>query len=361
MEMKGCMIESAISGKVLVIGEYYRGNAPGGIAAVLRYCEPYYETLKFIPSFRRRSRLNKAWYDITAYIRLWLKLLSDRNIEVVHIHTASGGSFFKHSHFVRAAKLLGRKVILHSHSGNFREFYSDSGRREKILGTLNAADILTVLSPSWAAFYESIGVETAKIRVLNNIVPYPQLSEIPATDDRMHLIFLGVISENKGIFELCDMLAGHQDEFRSRLELRICGHGEDERLSSFIKESGIGDFVTFEGFISGDRKIAALNWADAAILPSWWEGMPISLLEAMSYGCALIATPVGGIPEIVIPGGNGMLVPVHDSEGLYRAVLTLLDSNLRSGMGRRSAELIRPHYPDAVIAGLRAIYSELTD
>ena len=354
-------IGPSLGRRVLVIGEYYHGNASGGMAAVLQYLEPYYDALNFIPSYRSPGRPSKMWYGITAYLRMCVKLLFHPEIRIVHIHTASGGSFFKHAHFVGAAGFLGRKVILHSHSGNFRDFYEESTRKEKILSVFDKADVLVVLSDYWAGYYASIGVAASKIRVLNNIVGYPALSEPAADDGLLHLLFMGVIKDNKGIFELVDTVAAHADGLRGRVRLKICGRGEDEKLAGLLRDSGVADFVTFDGFVAGEGKADVLNWADAIVLPSWWEGLPISLLEAMSYGCAVIATPVGAVPEIVVPEENGLLVPPHDSEALYNAIMTLTDRDLCRKMGQRGAEMVRPFYPDAVVAKLAAIYSELPD
>ena len=131
------------------------------------------------------------------------------------------------------------------------------------------------------------------------------------------LLFLGLLGKNKGIYDLLECIRDHKVEFQGKLKLYIGGNGEIEHVKQLIKEYGIADIVIFEGWVSGDKKIELLNKSDAYILPSYKEGLPISILEAMSYGMPIISTPVGGIPEIVSNGENGYLVEPGNKEDIY--------------------------------------------
>ncbi|MDB5793342.1 MAG: hypothetical protein JWQ80_3366 [Massilia sp.] len=101
--------------------------------------------------------------------------------------------------------------------------------------------------------------------------------------------------------------------------------------------------------------------ADVFCLPSHAEGLPMSLLEAMASGCASVASAVGGIPEALEDGENGLLVPRHDAPALAAALARVLaDGALRARLGSRARTTVEQHYStDAVCGRLAAIYNDL--
>ena len=102
---------------------------------------------------------------------------------------------------------------------------------------------------------------------------------------------------------------------------------EEEIIKAFIQNNQISDIAVFEGWVTGDKKIEYLNWADIYILPSYNEGLPIAILEAMSYSHPIISTPVGGIPEVVKDHQNGILVEPGNLEQIKKHYYSL--SNIR--------------------------------
>lgn len=100
------------------------------------------------------------------------------------------------------------------------------------------------------------------------------------------------IGHNKGIYDLIGVIALHKKEFHGRQKLRVGGNGEVDKVKILIKEKKISDIVSYEGWVSGGRKVELLDVSDAYILPSYKEGLPISILEAMSYGLPMISTKV---------------------------------------------------------------------
>lgn len=349
-----------ISRKVLTVGEYLGDGVHGGIGAVLRSYRPYFETFRFVASSRRSTRMDKFRYDLGGWFVLAWNLLRYRTIRIVHIHTAAGGSFPKHLYYARLAAWMGRRVILHCHASRFEDWYGSlsTGKRRRVLAGILRTDRLICLSQSWKGYFEGIGVPAAKIRVLNNITPDPQFTRPERGEGApLRLLFLGEIGPRKGAFDLLEAIAGIAPAQRRALRLDIGGNGMEQEMRAAIDAAGLGDCVHFHGFVSGDRKRELLEQADAFVLPSRNEGLPISILEAMSYSQAIVSTPVGGIPEVV--RDNGLLVPPGDIPALRAALLRLTDGNLCEEMGHRSLEIVRDFYPEAVIPALEAIYSEL--
>ena len=130
---------------------------------------------------------------------------------------------------------------------------------------------------------------------------------------------------------------------------------------NIIAENGLGGIVCYDGWVAGERKASLMSMANIYILPSYAEGLPISILEAMTYGMAIISTPVGGIPEIVRQNENGILIAPGDTEALSNAILKLAeDKACRYDMGRRSIEIVQPYLPKNVERHLNILYSELS-
>ena len=103
-----------------------------------------------------------------------------------------------------------------------------------------------------------------------------------------------------------------------------------------------------------------LNSVDVFFLPSHNEGLPISILEGMTYELPVLSTPVGGIPSVVREGENGLLVPPADIDRMYQAIMTLAsDPSLRETMGARSLEISRDYLVDNVKKELDAFYDRL--
>ena len=100
--------------------------------------------------------------------------------------------------------------------------------------------------------------------------------------------------------------------------------GETERLLTYLADHKLETLVQFEGWVSGEKKHELLSSSDVYILPSYHEGLPISILEAMNYQLPVIATPVGGTAEAVQEGINGFLVTPGDKDALYDRLLQFL-------------------------------------
>ena len=366
--MRNKLIDRSTSARVLMSGVYYQNNHPGGISAVVAYWSEYIDDLQYYPTFKEGMIFIKLWWFVTSYIRIFFRLLLDQKITIVHCHTAAGSDFKRQSMIVKLAKRNGKKVILHSHASQFKVFYSEASDKGKaaIVNTLRKADVLIVHSESWRDWFISLGVDAKKITILHNITAYPTILDdsknarmIDFSNRPVRFLFLGEIGQRKGVFDIIRALINHREEISGKIELRIGGNKMESELRKAIADGGISDFVKFEGWVSGDQKIELLNWADVYVLPSFNEGLPISILEAMSYKMPIISTPVGGIPEVV-DESNGIIVTPGKDEEIYSAIKHYVDKKsditLHGEMSYRKAET---YLPDYVISHLRTIYENL--
>lgn len=377
--MSQYIIDKSLSRHVLMAGNYYKNHHPGGISAVVDYWSQYIEGLQYYPTFKESNELVKRGWFVVSYARLWARMLTDKDAQIVHIHAAADGSFWRKAKIVNLAKKMCRKVVLHIHASRFKDFYAEATGEKKqwIVDTLKKADVLICLSESWRQWFEGVGVVPEKIVVLHNITSFPQVEGQKAKVERLkeadglnrpvRFLFMGEIGQRKGVFDIIRGLAAHKDELLGKLELRIGGNKNEDKLMKAIKDGGLEQVVTFEGWVSGDKKIELLNWADVYILPSFNEGLPISILEAMSYSMPIISTPVGGIPEVVTSSANGegqkangVLVTPGNDEKIFAAMKKYWHQpELIESEGKESYKRAETYLPDYVLNHLKEIYQGL--
>lgn len=357
------MISKELASKVIMSGDYYLDSHPGGISAVVRYWSENFELLQYYPMYKIGGRLTKGWWFMTSYIRMAIKMLFDRKVKIMHLHTAADKSFWRHSSLARLGHAFGIKVILHVHASRFKDFYNEASKQEKIKihQTLELAEKVIVLSQSWKEWFTSIGINESSLIVLHNITPVPtHIPSAKSNDGKIHYLFLGEIGPRKGVFDIIRAIATHKEEAIGKIELRIGGNKNEDKLLKEIEVYGLEKIVKFEGWVSGENKLRLLNWADVYILPSFNEGLPISILESMSYGCAIISTKVGGIPEVVTD--NGTLVTPGDAEEIWQAMVRYVNSpEIIENEGKISLKNIEPYLPERVMSDLRDIYLNILE
>ena len=143
------------------------------------------------------------------------------------------------------------------------------------------------------------------------------------------------------------------------LRLVYAGKGSGvEETRRLADQLGLGGRVEFTGWLEAERARATLAAATIFVLPSFVEGMPMALLEAMALGLPVIATPVGGVPEIVTHQVDGLLVPPGDVDALAAAIARLMsEPALRERLGRAARETAAQRFSlDSAVERLLGIY-----
>lgn len=348
------MLSVDISKQILTIGCSYK-HPKGGVAQVMKNYEEYiFSEFKCVVNSSQGNKLEKLLIAAFGWIKMLFILLLDKRIDIVHIHTASYNSFRRSVVFLKMARWFGKKTILHIHGGGFKEYYATN--KQWIANTLNSCDAIITLSESWKEFYQSI-TSGPEIYVLENIIANPNIIN-KEENHKCNFLFLGKIDPLKGIYDLIDVLYQHKAYLSDKIELHIGGGGEIDELQGLITKYELGSFVFYEGFVSGSKKEMLLNLCDAYILPSYTEGLPVSILEAMSYGKPILATPVGGIPEVVTD--NGLLFQPGDKAAIFNALDFIVGNyDLRHQMGQKSKDMAKEYLPNSVERNLQSIYNKL--
>ena len=195
----------------------------------------------------------------------------------------------------------------------------------------------------------------SRLRWLPNFVDVDaaRIKERPGGD----LIYVGRLSPEKGVDVVIDALSSIPG-----YSLTIVGDGPARGdLERRAKARELGDRVRFVGRVSADRVRTMLKDAAAGVVPSrWYENMPLSVLETFAAGVPVIATDLGGLPELIDPGIDGALVPPDDDEALAAAIADLLGDPSRAfEMGRAArAKAVRTFAPEAHLRGLDEIYAQ---
>lgn len=323
------MIPQKYKRSILSVGPDWR-NPQGGVAQVIaNYASDIFGRDGFHAVINsgngHESMLRKVWFGVAGLGALVGKLLTKPSIKVVHIHTSSYKSFERSALFMRVSKALGRKVILHMHGGAMRDYHAK--RPEYVTSKLQSADAVITLSATWKKFYDTLA-DPERVHVVNNIISAPSeavgktASAQTAANQHtgtLKLLFLGHLYDAKGIFDLVEVIAENADRWRGRLHLDIGGSGGVERLKQLIADRGVSDMVEFRGWVSGEKKAELLSGCDWFILPSYTEGLPLTMLEAMSYGKPVLLTPVGAIPEVADDRVGRLFTP-GDHQDMARAI-----------------------------------------
>jgi glycosyltransferase involved in cell wall biosynthesis len=349
------VISKDLSKKVLSIGCDF-DPPKGGIAQVLyTYKKEVYSKFRFIPNSCDGNIVKKLFITIIAYLRTLLILHFNSNIKIVHIHTASYISFKRSAIFVKLSKQLGRHVVIHVHGGGFRDYYKTNPTWIKTI--LDKCDRIVALTPGWQLFFQEIGCQN--VFVVNNIIPNPTFLSVKR-DSMIHLLFMGWIVKEKGIFDLVEIIAEHKKECEGKMILHVGGDHEVEKLKGMILNYHLENIIIYEGWVSGENKIRLLNLMDAFILPSYTEGLPISILESLSYGKPVITTPVGGIPELVNEG-NGFLFTPGNKQEMWEIIKTVINNLGHMNMKKDPAMIsVNKNLPDSVVEQLNKVYEGLS-
>ena len=332
--------------KVLMIGSHLR--VTGGITRVIKN---YFEaglgkkvSLEHFPTYFGSNHIYNLIYYFIKYLTLIIKLfVFNQKYDVAHIHMSYKGSFFRKKLIINLLYTKNIPIIIHMHGSQFKDFYKDSSpsQKRKIQCTLNKASAILALGEQWKSFYQEIS--TSHVISLDNAVfPKDILKE---NHDKKYITTMGVISKRKGSYDLVRLASNIKGKIDEGYKFLLAGDGEISELKSKIKELDVEDMFVLPGWISNQEKIEEIYQKSALyILPSYNEGMPMSILEAMSYGLPVISTNVGSIPSVV-EKDNGIIFTPGDIQTLEKSIISLLnDKDKIDFYAKNNVEKIKKKY-----------------
>jgi glycosyltransferase involved in cell wall biosynthesis len=324
----------------------------GGVSAVVRvYAEQGLlerHGVRYIATHCDGSKWRKLRQAVGAWLR-YMGLLLRGGVALVHVHSASGPSFWRKSAFVLPSLLFGVPVVLHMHGGGFMHFWQRAhwpGRQALIRAVFERSAVVLALSDQWRAALQRL-FPAARVRTLVNPVPLPA-DAAPLDGAVPTVLYMGLLAREKGVFELVEAWAQVQRACPSA-RLLLGGVGQDAALREAAQLLGVGESVELLGWVSGEEKQRRLGEAWVLALPSHAEALPMAVLEAMAQGVPVVASRVGGIPLAVREGQDGLLMEPHDVPALADALLRLLqDDELRRRMGASAREHVQQRFSAVV-------------
>ena len=245
-----------------------------------------------------------------------------RTTDVLHVNNLRGVLLVG-----PAARLAGVPVVWHVHLTD----------PMPVLNRLAARLSSAIVIPSAAELKNLVGVTTKAVRVIPNCVPPDVLEAPPAPGGTPLIATAARLTPQKGIDVLLAAMATVVAEVPEARLLVLGGTqtGYEDyavRVKQATERLGLEDVVTFAGYV--ERPFEHWKQASIYVQPSRFEILPMAVLEAMAHGLPIIASAVGGIPELVVNGHTGILVPPADADQLAAAILTLLaDPGLAHRMG----------------------------
>ena len=344
---------------VLYIGPF---NEFGGMGAVLNMYKKNIRDLKYVSTHHSSENSSKILTFIRVIFNIAGTLLLDRDIKILHIHSAANGSFVRKSMIGLFGKLCGKKVAFHIHSGSFDQFYDKAGTFKVLIKTfLQKMDCVICLSDQWYTFYtQKMGLD--KVIIVGNPVELNPMLSTQNNSGILNLLFLGMICDNKGIFDLIHYLRNNKYFRLDLIKLKIGGNNQIDKLQKLLIDQNLNAHIHFCGWVKDDYKDQLLSECDLFILPSYFEGLPVSILEAMAYTKPIIATKVGGIPSVVKEGFNGWLF----NPGKFQELDVILDQifkqpALLTEFGKNAHATACMYAPAIINHNLSNIYIQLME
>lgn len=316
--------------KVLIVGSDL--SVKGGITSVidrfLRYKWNNIE-IELLPTYIEGSKGKRIVFFLKAIFK-YVKKVINNDFDIAHIHMSYNGSFYRKYAIVKVSNAFNKKVILHLHGSEFEVFYKKGNKLVKrlIVDIFEKSDTVIVLGEKWNKVVKEIAPKS-NVEIFNNAVNIPRY-KVKWSNDKINILFLGVLIKRKGIYDLIEaikILNENKIIKDKNLNFIIGGSGPEElSLKMKIDEYGLDYCIEMVGWVNSDLKDGLLKKSQVFILPSYNEGLPMAILEAMSYGIPVIATNVGSISEVVMDNKTGFLAEPGDIEKIANYIIDITNS-----------------------------------
>lgn len=313
--------------KVLMVGNDL--SVKGGITSVISQLLDYDWNrdgiqMSFIPTYVEENSVKKILFFFASYHKI-KKELKYTPPDIVHIHMSYKGSFIRKLLIHKLCRRNHIPDIIHLHGSEFKKWYDSANKKKqsKIRELLRECNVFVVLGDKWNQIIKDIEPQTNTLVVRNMV-------SVPESSVRWHqpfkVLFMGVLIRRKGVEDLINAVTRLKSVGKLKnTKFVIAGSGTEEaNLKSMCKKQHLENEVEFVGWINGEKKKKLFSECQMLVLPSYNEGLPIAILEAISYGMPVVATDVGDISSAVINGRNGYLIQPGDVKQLANCLACLI-------------------------------------
>jgi glycosyltransferase involved in cell wall biosynthesis len=298
--------------------------------------------VRFEPLVTRDDRGFAVSLGLTAHAvaRIWRARMAGR-LALVHLNLGDKASAVRKGIIALLTRAVGGTVVVHLHAVRLMQAHQTGGpmRRWFIALPFRVASTNIVLGEVWRRWLlEDLKVAHGKVDVLANAMPPYAGRDHRAPRAPVRLLFLGNLYERKGVTDLIETLAGLTQGLPD-WRLAFAGGGDLERYKALAAERGVADRIDFLGWVGQEEARALLAAADALVLPSYDEGLPLVILEALGAGTPVVCTPVGAVPEFLTDGQTALFIPPGDRPALGAALARIIgEPELRQHLGDTGRE-----------------------
>ena len=280
--------------------------------------------------------------------------------QAVLIFTASGFGLLEKGMMGRLAQVRGVPNLMFPGGGYLLKNYDNSLRMRFFSSiALKKADKILCQGKQWQDFaVEKLGFSLENTPIVENWTATEKFLKIgderdfsDISDKKIRVLFVGWLDREKGVMEILDALV--HSSLSQSISLELVGEGNaymDAR--EWVEKNSLSEIVSFRGWLQAGDLEAAYRNADVFLLPSWMEGLPNAMVEAMAAGLVPVVSAVGNIPSVVTHGENGLLVQPKDSRSIELALQQiLLDRSLVEKLGKKACQFARENFSTEVAVG----------
>ena len=286
-----------------------------------------------------------------------------RGQDIVHINSALTPTVtvLRAGLLALAARLRGCRVLVHAHGGNIESWLTTRRARAVFRAAMLPVDLVVAVWESGrAALSDVLGAH--RVVLVTNGVDTTRFRPRPATARVPKVLYVGLLTPRKGVLDLVEASRTLRREGVQH-ELLLVGGTPDEGPDAAepVRDAARGE-ATLLGTRPPEQMPAAYAEGDVQCLPSWWEAMPLSVLEGMASGLPVVATDVGEVPRMVEHGVTGYVVPARSPDALASALRKLLtDPEQRRRMGAAGRRRVEERFSSAATArAIAELYERLT-
>lgn len=316
-------------------------NNGGGVVAVtqnyLNYDNWEDITIRYLSTHIYGNATTKIIYFIKSYLKI-LALFRKKSVDIVHLHTCDGGPFFRKGIILLTAKYFGVKTILHHHT-DYEPFFNNAKglKRRFMINVINKADVNIVLGECLKEQIIQFAGNVNTI-VIRNGIKTQESNQY--NNDGFGILFLGWFQEIKGFFDFLNAFNKIKDSIDGRFKLILCG-GANEEEQRLIDAFGLKDRIYYMGWADKAKKEELFKNVLVNVLPSYNEGLPMSIIETMAYGIPNIGSNITTIPEIIVNNQTGYIVEAGNIDGIAEKLETILQNpEIRNRFSRQSFERV---------------------
>lgn len=256
-----------------------------------------YVNLIYVAISTSGSRIRRFYKMVEGYIRI-IHIINKKNIDLIHIHMSEKRSTYRKELIVLLGKVLGVKVVVQMHAGPIMNWYNALSVINKriVKYILNSSDRMLVLGGYWKNQLEEI-VDSSKIDVVYNGSECPNTNHYNSKGK--YILFLGLLKKTKGIYDLIESISIIDKFLDQEIQFLLCGTDEEGDIQTIITNKGLNNRIKTQGWITKEKRIELLKETQICVLPSYFEALSMTVIEAMCYGIPVITMNISTMSELL--------------------------------------------------------------